>query len=110
MPAWASELAYPAWMRENLERLVSALSAPDSRLLERRRDFLVFDLNRLLRNNALLAREWQQNPDIERVKCARPVFIIGINRTGTTLLHRLMAQDQRFWTLRGYEYFQPVRK
>ncbi len=36
------------------------------------------------------------------------VFIVGINRTGTTYLHRLMARDPRFWSLRGYEYAAPV--
>ena len=38
----------------------------------------------------------------------RPVFIVGINRTGTTFLHRLLARDPRFWTLRSYELAEPV--
>ena len=38
----------------------------------------------------------------------RPVLIVGINRTGTTFLHRLMAQDRRFWTLKRYELAEPV--
>lgn len=36
------------------------------------------------------------------------VFTVGINWTGTTYLHRLMAQDARFWPLRAYEYVEPV--
>lgn len=100
--------AYPAWMRRGLERLVEGLRAPEVRLREERRSLLVFELSRLLRNNAALAREWREHPEIEREEVVRPVFIVGINRTGTTLLHRLMARDPRFWTLRGYECFEPV--
>jgi len=33
---------------------------------------------------------------------------VGINRTGTTFLHRLLARDRRFWALRAYEYVEPV--
>ena len=36
------------------------------------------------------------------------MFIVGINRSGTTLLHRLMAQDRRFWTLKLFELITPV--
>lgn len=104
----AFEQAYPAWMRQGLERLVEGLSAPRVRLREERRSLLVFELSRLLQSNAALAREWREHPEIEREEVVRPVFIVGINRTGTTLLHRLMARDPRFWTLRGYECFEPV--
>ena len=100
--------AYPAWMRRGLERLVECLKAPEVRLREERRSLLVFELSRLLRNNAALARERREHPEIEREEVVRPVFIVGINRTGTTLLHRLMARDPRFWTLRGYECFEPA--
>ena len=100
--------AYPAWMRRGLERLVACLQAPGVRLRKERRSLLVFELSRLLRNNAALARERREHPEIEREEVVRPVFIVGINRSGTTLLHRLMARDPRFWTLRGYECFEPA--
>ena len=70
---------------------------------------MVYGLNRQLRANAALARERQQHPEIEReVPIDRPLFIVGINRTGTTLLHRLMARDRRFWTVHRYELTEPV--
>ena len=69
---------------------------------------VVYGLSRALRNNAALARERQQNPEIEREAITRPVFIVGINRTGTTFLHRLLARDPRFWALRRYELTEPV--
>ena len=100
--------AHPAWMLEGLERLVEALNAPEAGVLEGRRPHLAYGLNRFLRSNAALARERQQHSEIELERIDRPVFIVGINRTGTTFLHRLLARDQRFWTLRRYELAEPV--
>ena len=100
--------AYPAWMRQSLQQLVRAMKAPDAKLLEDRLSDIVFELSRFLRNNAELARERRQHSEIEREEIARPVFIVGINRTGTTYLHRLMSRDKRFWFLRLYELAEPV--
>ena len=100
--------AYPEWMRQSLRQLVRALKVPDARLLKDKLADVVFELSRFLRNNAGLARERQQHQEIEREEITRPVFIIGINRTGTTYLHRLMSRDKRFWSLRLYELAEPV--
>ena len=100
--------AYPAWMRQNLRQLVHAMKAPDAKLLQDRISDLVFELSRFLRNNAELASERRRHPEIVREGIKRPVFIVGINRTGTTYLHRLMSRDKRFWVLRLYELAEPV--
>ena len=102
------ERTYPAWMRAGLEHLVKALNAPKAGLLDHRRPQVVYALNRQLRANAALGRERQQHPEIEREAITRPLFIVGINRTGTTFLHRLMARDPRMWTVRRYEMTEPV--
>ena len=102
------ERAYPEWMRTGLQRLVEALKSPEAGLQETRLSHIVYGLTRALRSNAALARERQQHPEIEREKIERPVFIVGINRTGTTFLHRLLSRDSRFWTLRRYELTEPV--
>ena len=102
------DLAYPVWMRQSLRQLVGAMKAPDAKLLEDKLSDIVFELSRFLRNNAALAREGRQHPEIEREEIVRPIFIVGINRTGTTFLHRLMSRDQRFWVLRLYELAEPV--
>ena len=102
------EQVYPAWMRRNLEQLVRALQAPDAGLLEDKLADTIFGLSRLLRNNAGFAGERRRHPEIEREEIRRPIFIVGINRTGTTYLHRLMARDRRFWSPRGYEYGAPT--
>jgi hypothetical protein len=47
-------------------------------------------------------------PGLRRTPVEAPVFIVGHARSGTTLLHRLMSQDQeRFSVFRLYELFLP---
>ena len=99
---------YPEWLREGLAHLVQSLRAPEARLLRAKRAVVVSDLSASLRNNAALSGERARHPEIAREQIARPVFIVGINRTGTTFLHRLLARDPRFWTLHSYELAEPV--
>lgn len=102
------DVTYPEWKLEGLTQLAEALKSIEAELPRSRIGHITFDLCRLLRNNAELASEWLRRPEIEGQEIVRPVFIVGINRTGTTYLHRLMARDPRFWTLRAYEYVEPV--
>ncbi len=102
------DAACPSWMREALRRQVEAMSAPGAGLLEDNLSDIVFEMSRFLRNNAELARERRQHPEIGGEEIVRPVFIVGVNRSGTTFLHRLMSRDRRFWTLRLYELAEPV--
>ena len=104
----AFDSAYPGWLRQALQRLVGALKIPEAGLLEEKLGNVVFELSRFLHQNAEIAREAQRHPEIERGRIGRPVFLVGINRSGTTLLHRLMVRDKRFWALRLYELIQPV--
>ena len=99
---------YPSWMRKGLEQLVEALKSPDAGVKESMLSHIIFGFTRALRNNAALARERRLHPEIEREQIVRPVFIVGINRTGTTLLHRLLSRDPQFWALRRYELTEPV--
>ena len=102
------DVAFPTWKLEGLKQLVQAVNAPEAGVRTERHDYIAFDLTRRLRNNASLEAERRRCPEIAEQEIRRPVFIVGINRTGTTLLHRLMSRDPRFWTLRGYEYVEPV--
>ena len=47
----------------------------------------------LLRNRLYLELDWKVDPNIRRQRVSKPVFITGLPRTGTTLLHALLAQD-----------------
>ncbi|MDE0050115.1 MAG: SDR family oxidoreductase [Rhodospirillales bacterium] len=102
------EETYPAWKLEGLKQLIEALKSPDAGLRGTAISHVVYGLTRALRNNATLARERQQHPEIEREEIERPVFVAGINRTGTTFLHRLLSRDPQFWALRRYELTEPV--
>jgi hypothetical protein len=50
-------------------------------------------LQRLLVNRLRIAADRIRYPDIAAEKIERPVFVIGFARSGTTLLHALLAED-----------------
>jgi Sulfotransferase family len=59
--------------------------------------------------NRLRVEHWlQQHPEILKEHIAPPVVIVGLMRTGTTLLQRLMACDRRFYTPLWYETRYPA--
>jgi hypothetical protein len=51
------------------------------------------EILQLLVNRLQLQRDRKAHPAIEEQTIASPLFIIGLPRTGTTLLHSLLAQD-----------------
>lgn len=54
------------------------------------------DLWRRLVNRQHLLKAIQGSPTVTQLKIERPVFIIGLYSSGTTHLHRLLAEDPRF--------------
>lgn len=57
-----------------------------------------------LRGRALLLR----HPEILEEQVPPPLVILGLSRTGTTLLHRLIAADTRFYSAAWWECRFPV--
>jgi hypothetical protein len=51
------------------------------------------DLVRLLENRVRMVAARTHHPEIAAGKIERPLFIVGLPRTGTTILHELLAQD-----------------
>ncbi len=51
------------------------------------------ELVRALRNRLKLAALWRERPEILESEITRPAFIVGSPRSGTSILHELMAQD-----------------
>jgi hypothetical protein len=51
------------------------------------------DVVRILCNRLLLERDRQRYPDVARQQIQEPLFIVGLPRSGTTLLHTLLAAD-----------------
>jgi Sulfotransferase family len=44
-------------------------------------------------NRLLYTEDRKRHPEIARVAIEKPVFIVGLPRTGTTILHDILAQD-----------------
>tara|TARA_B100001540_G_scaffold315841_1_gene344098 strand:+ start:1522 stop:2703 length:1182 start_codon:yes stop_codon:yes gene_type:complete len=89
------------------ECLVASLNAqadlnPLGRLLQYQRI-----LNSL--QNRLRMEAWiEQYPEILQEQLAPPVCIVGLTRTGTTMLHRILAADKRFHAPLWYEVRNPA--
>lgn len=64
-------------------------------------------LKRLLVNRLQIQATLKQSPEILNVPIPRPLFIVGLPRSGTTFLHRLLAQDPKFRWLQLWELMQP---
>jgi len=61
----------------------------------------------LLANRLRLEADRAAHPEIARIPVRAPVFIVGLPRTGTTLLHMLMAQDPRNRVPETWEVMHP---
>lgn len=51
------------------------------------------DLVRLLENRLYMVEARKRHPEIAAGRVERPLFIVGLPRTGTSILHELLAQD-----------------
>jgi len=78
--------------REPLRRLLDSC-ASEARLNTVGKLALAGDILQLLINRLRIQRDRHTWPRIGKEEIVAPVFIIGMPRTGTTLLHGLLAQD-----------------
>ncbi|MFK7732118.1 MAG: sulfotransferase [Pseudomonadales bacterium] len=60
-----------------------------------------------LKNRARMEEWFRRHPEIEQEVVAPPVVIVGLARTGTTMLHRILANDTRFYAPLWYEVRNP---
>src|SRR5262245_36811243 len=88
-----------AALGEGLERASGALHFIGRR---RAQKLLIETLVKRLRVEGHLARD----PSIREIRLASPIFLVAPFRTGTTLLHRLLAQDPAHRTIRLWEALQ----
>jgi hypothetical protein len=80
------------FFREPLRRLVDALEREAAlsllgRVIARR------DLLRCLENRLRMTEVMRHHPELLEGPVPAPIFIVGLPRTGTTILHELFAQD-----------------
>ena len=64
-------------------------------------------VQRMLANRLRLALDRHTNPGIADVKITRPIFVIGLPRTGTTLLHSLLAEDPEVHAPQSWQMLSP---
>ena len=89
-----------------LEKLVNAANnCRHMKLYER----LSFDyrINVHLVNRLRIQKRIKENPEICYEKIEKPIFIVSLQRTGTTLLHNLLARDKDNKVIFDYEAFCP---
>jgi len=65
-------------------------------------------IKHLLANRLKLTEYLRRNQGIAEADIGTPIFIIGLPRSGTTKLHRLIARDSQFNTTPLWECFSPV--
>lgn len=99
-----SDWGEPAF-KDGLEALISAFNQPGVSEAAARAEQKHM-MNRL-RQRLRVIEARKTNPDIAAQVIERPVFVLGMPRTGTTHLHRLMALDPRHRAPRLWEIFLP---
>ncbi len=92
---------------EPLEQLVESLNSeanlhPFGKFVAQQR------LVNLLNNRLRAVKWWTQHPEILQETIPPPLLIAGMQRTGTTLLHRLLALDERIRSLKSWEALNPA--
>jgi hypothetical protein len=80
------------WFRAPLARLCESLEREAhltlvGRLLARA------ELQRLLQNRLQIEAWWAAHPELADERIVAPIVVTGLGRSGTTLLHELLAQD-----------------
>jgi hypothetical protein len=70
-------------------------------------DAMQRQIQRLLTTRLGLALDRQRNRKISEEKIERPIFVIGFPRSGTTLLHSLLAEDPEALAPRSWHVYSP---
>jgi sulfotransferase family protein len=93
--------------REPLARLTASLE-DEARLTTLGRMIARSDFLRLLTNRLRVTDVRRRHPEIASGRIVRPLFILGLPRTGTSILHELLAQDPENRVPMTWEVMTPV--
>ncbi|MGH8461243.1 MAG: sulfotransferase family protein [Stenotrophobium sp.] len=96
-----------ASFRPGLDALCNALEN-EARLSEMGRGILRQKIVALLMNRLRVEDYFTRHPEIAQEKVVAPLVIVGLPRTGTTKLHRLLSRDPRFYWMAFWESQFPV--
>jgi hypothetical protein len=92
--------------RDGLRVLVESFDRQDSAHTFGRLFFREFCI-RLLASRLRVEHDLVRYPEIHKVEIRRPLFITGLPRSGTTLMHRLLSQAPGARALRFWETLEP---
>jgi NAD(P)-dependent dehydrogenase (short-subunit alcohol dehydrogenase family) len=62
----------------------------------------------MLENRLRIEALYAKHPEIDAIKIEKPIVIAGLQRTGTTVLHRLLAADPEARALMSWEALNPA--
>ena len=96
-----------ASFRPALDVLCRALDS-EAKLSDAGRYMLRLKLVGQLGNRLRLEQAFRDHPQIASEAVAAPLVIVGLPRTGTTKLHRLLSRDPRFWWMAFWESQFPL--
>jgi hypothetical protein len=80
------------WFRHGLSVLLQALEE-EARLTLLGRLLARAEIQRILQNRLAVEATLRAHPEIEKQEIRRPIVVTGLGRSGTTLLHELLALD-----------------
>ncbi len=92
--------------REGLGVFINAFNTVDNATAFGRLFFSEYCIN-LLVNRLKIQQDIERNPEILDVPVERPLMVTGLARSGTTFLHRLLAQDPAGRTMQMWETIEP---
>ena len=92
---------------EPLRVLVQSLEE-EAELTPLGRLFMKVNLRHFLANRLWVRQYVKQHPQALQEPLPRPLFVVGLPRTGTTLLYNLLCQDDSRRPLRLWEALQPA--
>jgi hypothetical protein len=93
--------------REGLVRLLDSIET-ESDLALFGRLALRYDMQRLLENGQAVADAHAENPALAQRPIEAPIFILGLPRSGTSYLHRLMTADTENLIPRNWQTMYPA--
>jgi hypothetical protein len=96
----------PTW-RPHYDVLLDAI-ARESEMHLAGRILTRAEVLRSLRTRLDLAAQWSRRPDVLERPVPRPVFVVGFARSGTSILHELLALEPSVRAPRTWELLQPA--
>ena len=88
------DAAVPPFVRDNLRRICDELG--DGHTRPERHGTIAYYIQSRLESRVHLHALLRRHPEILEEPIEAPVFIVGLNRTGTTFLHRALIATGRF--------------